>query len=1283
MPTIDPSETFVLVSQQNGLVIIPSSTLLTRLNYFDGKFLRASDLKTEQEYLRHLVEQSNQAAGLGVARGFDLTLGSGDTLNIGAGLAIDPAGRVLLLPQSVTLNTQELIDKSRELQANLARTISAVGGAFETCESTSTTRSASLLPASELYLIVLSHAEALCGEEDVFGKLCEEACATSTDRPFLLEGVIVRAIPLVLATPLPTSNAVPLTGVHLRSRVASAYFEDERRITASLISKAGLALQTWCLGANPAATSGVPIGVLARAASTTVFIDAWTARRELIYSGAERYWRWRMMMRPWDVFLAQILQFQCQLRDLFRSTPVPAGDVDPCGGALGAVNEAAAAVTELQHFYEATTQRFADLRVIPDASITFTGGSTRLTSLGARLAGVSQSLAAAPRDSLLINGGIVELPSAGYLPVIPGAGATINQQVRQLMGDGVDLRFCVVRPDYVAHALEEAQHMERISLLSGLDHPADKPKVDILVPDGTILEVARTGLRNGFETQLTLLPPFSDLLSPSLSGAPAPGQGERVSQPSLVFNGVTRLAVLPSGGGAIYSAGFIPARQFIVDLASVGETATATARSTAIGGVSGLPRFGPSYGYWLSLTSEKNVFAMSQNEVASVTGRAIIAETATGLSVFADLRVWGEFQVTAPGASAVTGQLSVVGIAIVKHGTAPATTQAQNFHLTTRVVLSSPIAGGSRVDITVQDVSGEDIFFNAEWGKDPITAFAGVTTTRASTSASASTTSNSTARSTISSSTLAVTSELHPNADVYQVTNARHGQAISGLQLVGTALGDTSFVNTASNLLFPQLPPASNELIVRGTRDWVLFHRRRTRQCSVEAKAPPLAPPRQYRLYWQELIDDASLSSKLGIVKNWLHGNGIAPAQPFVLVADVEFQGGVAALISNPGSILTDWPAKTPGNKLIYGAIASTPATAAEGDDLALSRFAQIETVLSSISPPAAAGIESELLPAVPGLAVGAETDGVIVLITSKPVPVTICHTVARILPGSKFEEVRSLAAQGQFGSIFSFPENAIPSDIIVRFNDQTAEAVAGIPAMKAELAKFGPLQAAFVVANPLDAFSVPQAQAIVDQLGGPPVVVEAVSSTGPMPSDFCPVITFVKFQDAPSEVYCSVSPNPLTIASPANKINFGLLQINNRTEFDAIVNRLTPTNPDLFTVLSPTPSALSTGVPIASGGSLPVQIQYTRRRGQPDPGGEDRAQLIIGYSTNNLNCFVAQLVGVLQPGTLVGPGDAIDLVKEQPEQQVKPSADVPAATKEPANTKGAKPAARRKPRKK
>ena len=72
----DP-DTVVLMQQAAGIALIPKPTALTRLNYFDGKFLRAADLQAEQEYHRQLQQMATRAGGSGVVHGFDLQLLAG------------------------------------------------------------------------------------------------------------------------------------------------------------------------------------------------------------------------------------------------------------------------------------------------------------------------------------------------------------------------------------------------------------------------------------------------------------------------------------------------------------------------------------------------------------------------------------------------------------------------------------------------------------------------------------------------------------------------------------------------------------------------------------------------------------------------------------------------------------------------------------------------------------------------------------------------------------------------------------------------------------------------------------------------------------------------------------------------------------------------------------------------------------------------------------------------------------------------------------------------------
>ena len=51
------------------------------------------------------------------------------------------------------------------------------------------------------------------------------------------------------------------------------------------------------IGALPVGGTDVALAVVARAGSTTVFLDAWTARRERMEAPPRRYWAWRMAMR--------------------------------------------------------------------------------------------------------------------------------------------------------------------------------------------------------------------------------------------------------------------------------------------------------------------------------------------------------------------------------------------------------------------------------------------------------------------------------------------------------------------------------------------------------------------------------------------------------------------------------------------------------------------------------------------------------------------------------------------------------------------------------------------------------------------------------------------------------------------------------------------------------------------------------------------------------------------------------------------------------------------------
>ena len=599
----------LVVSETGGVTVIDSSTPLKRLNYFDGKLLRADDFTVEQNYLRELVALSNQGLGPGVVYGYDTTLGKGDTVQIGPGLAIDPSGKVLLMQSTATHSIQALIEASRRTVETAPDASGKTSGFGDCVEIAAPPPGGTVVaPAGNLYVIAICAAEALCGTQDVYGKLCEEACVTSTDRPYRLDGVVVRAIPLQLVTPFPVSKAVAIdANLYLRSKVAHSWYRDEERKHPHAISRDGLLSHVWCLGAGYNTNCcEVPLAVVARAGSTTVFLDAWIIRRERMDAPSRRYWQWKMMMRPWDVYLAQVLQFQCHLADMLGGVPVPGdGDEDPCAPQHRALNEAARFVEEVRSGL-VSYRKVASRATLSDRPPLLSMSLANVTGLRDRIQRVLQATPARPTDRILINGGIIETPSAGYLPVMTGTSVPVNQQVRALLGDGVDLRFCVVRPDFVAHAFEEAQHMERISLIEGLENPRAKPAVDVLVPDGQIAADA-TATGTFYEMRLNVLPQNLVLLAAAFVAKQADPTGAsrrvanfdrsivaslvRVSQTLETFEyaGAAHGEQPPAGNIAFHYAGTTglftlgPARGSTTGTATGVTTGTATGVATGVG----------------------------------------------------------------------------------------------------------------------------------------------------------------------------------------------------------------------------------------------------------------------------------------------------------------------------------------------------------------------------------------------------------------------------------------------------------------------------------------------------------------------------------------------------------------------------------------------------------------------------------------------------------------------------------------------------------------------------
>lgn len=327
----------VLGSQPDGTPVIPDPTPLTRLHFFDGRLLKGDDLTVEQDAERALAMLIAQSGGPGVAWGLDVDQ-SGETLIVSAGLAFDPAGRPLLLPSTVQLSIADLLGTGTTATTGESTGSSAFGPcALGLPVQATVDPVASATP----YLLTVGWLEGYCGTMDIYGAACEQACVSGTDRPYRIDGVVFRLRPLQLSSPLPSSQSVTMAAEHLRSRIASAYFADERAAAGPALSAASLSSLAWCHGGVEPSGPDVPLAMVVRMGSTTVFVDEWAARRERLQPPARTGFDGRLAMRTRAVWDAQIAQFQCELADRLSQGGLPstsrrlidAGIVElpPCG----------------------------------------------------------------------------------------------------------------------------------------------------------------------------------------------------------------------------------------------------------------------------------------------------------------------------------------------------------------------------------------------------------------------------------------------------------------------------------------------------------------------------------------------------------------------------------------------------------------------------------------------------------------------------------------------------------------------------------------------------------------------------------------------------------------------------------------------------------------------------------------------------------------------------------------------------------------------------------------
>jgi hypothetical protein len=384
----------------------------------NGLFLKAVHLETMQNYSAQLSAAVGVAVGSGVVYGFEAAFdATTSTLEILPGLAIDSVGEVIRSVSKLSMKVDPL----------------------------------ELTGPDDFVVIELTRSSHSSGQEAVYGTVCDEPCSGgSSIQPFTDYGARLS----LRVDSLPGLGSV--LSRDRRNWAASAYFERERAAgdpwTVPPGSAQSLSGRPWASAPPAPPKRGVPIGVLLLVDGAIV-LDVWTARRDLSVPPADNFWRGRLAMRPRSVFLAQMLQFE----DEYQSA------------------EPAALVVK-----EVSPSKLLPVLHSLDEFLTRINNRRLQSTLKEEIRLLESSSHETRYDVSLFGRGIHELPPAGFLQIDSWSDREdAERQVLALFAQAkVSVRFCSVRADAVAGAIEAAQHLDRIPL----DGLKGVPAVDILVP---------------------------------------------------------------------------------------------------------------------------------------------------------------------------------------------------------------------------------------------------------------------------------------------------------------------------------------------------------------------------------------------------------------------------------------------------------------------------------------------------------------------------------------------------------------------------------------------------------------------------------------------------------------------------------------------------------------------------------------------------------------------------------------------------------------------------------
>jgi hypothetical protein len=304
---------------------------IRNVNFFNGRLLTGTDLQDEQTANRQQRQQLGQAIGTGIAYGLEARLiadgadGQPPVVGVNGGLALNPTGQAVALPQAVEVALARASDP-----------LPAEAGLFAVCDQPG---SAAVSPGAGAYLLVIAPAAGYQERAPLRG--FADGAVESCGSRYAVEGARFR---LVALRPHGLDGVEgPLLAAlqDLEPRTDAPSLAMLRNLLAHLCfgtpALAGFPLDPFAVpgGHSPYLAYGVadalraageltacdvPIALVYWTAAGVQFLDMWAVRRRLAPPIVGDPWPLHVGSRRLAEAEATFLQFADQLGDLLRET---------------------------------------------------------------------------------------------------------------------------------------------------------------------------------------------------------------------------------------------------------------------------------------------------------------------------------------------------------------------------------------------------------------------------------------------------------------------------------------------------------------------------------------------------------------------------------------------------------------------------------------------------------------------------------------------------------------------------------------------------------------------------------------------------------------------------------------------------------------------------------------------------------------------------------------------------------------------------------------------------